>query len=115
MKKVVRLTESDLHRIVNRSVKNILRESKVRQSRRRMIKEGHSDGVWYERWEKLIDMLGADGMLNWLWNCLDSNEIEADIRWIAQQEDIEGELGLNDEDEDEEDEEMEDGYNPEFY
>ena len=77
-----------------------------------MIKEGHSDGMWYERWERLKEMLGADGMLDWLWNCLNADEIESNIRWIAREEDLEGELGLID---DEEDEEMEDGYNPEFY
>ena len=81
MKKMIRLTESDLHRIVKQSVK-------------RVLKEGHTDGIWYERWEKLAEMLGPDNFLMELWNCLDSNEIEENICWIARNNDLEEELGL---------------------
>ncbi len=92
MKRRIRLTEGDLHRIVKNSVNRILKESKP--NRRRMIREGHSEGEWLERWDQLIEILGEDGMLQELWNCLDGNEIEEDIRWIARQHDLEDELGL---------------------
>jgi hypothetical protein len=43
-KKLIRLTESDLHRIVKESVKRVLRENKVRTNRRTIKESGHLYG-----------------------------------------------------------------------
>jgi len=103
MKKIVRLTEQDLHRIVKRSVNKILKESSSR--RRKPLREGHSNSQWLERWNNLIDILTPQGMLSELWNCLNSDQIEEYIEWIARNNDLENEIGLNEYDEEIDDEE----------
>lgn len=61
--KRIRLTEGDLHRIVNESVN-------------RIIKEGTTDRDVQSMWDEAQEMMGAESMLEALYDYLDSDTIE---------------------------------------
>lgn len=85
MRHKVRLTESDLHRIVKESVKRVLRESKVR-TRRRVIKEDTWRGVpdtkfiWHGEW--------SDPEIEYKGKLINSNDVEEGLE-IAYNSDVE--------------------------
>lgn len=91
MKKVVRLTEQDLHRIVKESVK-------------RMLKEGHYSSDSAQKWDQVRGMVGDDAMIQELWNYLDADIIDDFIKHM----DRNYELDLDSPEEEEEFEEDED-------
>ena len=102
MKKLIRLTESDLHRIVKESVNRILRENSRRKSR--MIKEGghlyHKDedgNVWTNSKETYRGVPGstyiwhgewADPEVLWDGVELNVNDIEEGL-WYSYKDDCE--------------------------
>jgi hypothetical protein len=102
MKKIIRLTESDLHRIVKESVNRILRENSRRKSR--MIKEGghlyHKDedgNVWTNSKETYRGVPGstyiwhgewADPEVLWDGVELNVNDIEEGL-WYSYKDDCE--------------------------
>jgi hypothetical protein len=59
-KKLIRLTESDLHRIVKRSVNKVLRESSFIDNDVRLSLELYRDGNGFGIW--LSDNLGGSGI-----------------------------------------------------
>ena len=61
--KRIRLTEGDLHRIVKESVNKI-------------IKEGTTDRDVQSMWDEAQEMMGAESMLEALYDYLDSDTIE---------------------------------------
>lgn len=61
--KRIRLTEGDLHRIVKESVN-------------RIIKEGTTDRDVQSMWDEAQEMMGAESMLEALYDYLDSDTIE---------------------------------------
>ena len=61
--KRIRLTEGDLHRIVNESVN-------------RIIKEGTTDRDVQSMWDEAQEMMGAESMLEALYDYLGSDTIE---------------------------------------
>ena len=62
-KRQVRLSESKLHNIIKESVKKVL-------------KEGTVDRYYQEQWDKCIEYMGAETMLSELYNYLSSDQIE---------------------------------------
>ena len=63
MKKLIRVTESDLHNIIKESVK-------------RIIKEGHYSSDSAQKWDQVREMVGDDAMIQELWNYLDADSID---------------------------------------
>lgn len=90
MKKLIRLTESDLHRIVKESVK-------------RTLKEGHYSSDSAQKWDQVREMVGDDAMIQELWNYLDADSIDDFIKHM----DRNYELNLDSPEEEEEFEEVE--------
>ena len=66
----------------------------------RRLNEGTTDQHLLDVWDKMIELLGADAMLNWLWNCMSTDDIDSNLRWIDRNEG----LGLFDDDGEGEDE-----------
>jgi len=93
MKKIVRLTEQDLHRIVNESVK-------------RMLKEGHYSSDSAQKWDQIREMVGDEAMIQELWNYLDADSIDDFIEHM----DRYYELNLDSPEEEEEFEDDEDEF-----
>ena len=75
MKKRVRLTEQDLHRIVRKSVSKIL-------------KEGSSDPQDYNKWEQIKEMVGPEKMVDDIFDYLDVDTIAKLIEWFNQDYEI---------------------------
>ena len=73
--KRIRLTESDLHRIVKESVNKI-------------IKEGTTDSYIQAMWDKVQKMMGAESMLEALYNYLDSDAIEDFVQYLYRTYDL---------------------------
>ena len=63
MKKTIKITESDLHRIVSESL-------------RRTINEGHWNSDYYDKFEEIREMVGDDTMIQELYNSMSSDQIE---------------------------------------
>ena len=75
-KKHIRLTESDLHRIVKESIKKAL-------------KEGTMNNVIIKKWNQIEQVLGSDGMISELFNYLDADTIADFVNTIENTYDIE--------------------------
>ena len=75
-KKVIRLTESDLHRIVKESVKKALKENTM-------------NNVIIKKWNQIEQVLGSDGMISELFNYLDADTIADFVNTIENTYDIE--------------------------
>lgn len=75
MKKIIRLTESELNNMISQSVKKV-------------IKEGSPDWSVYNKWNDIIEMMGADAVLSELYNYLNSDQIEDFIEWMKKNYDI---------------------------
>lgn len=84
--KQIKLNESELRNIVAESVKRILKEGMT------------ADNPSYEKWETILQHLGAEQMLNDIFEYLDSSMLEQIIEWFDQDYDFFG-----DEEESEED------------
>ena len=74
MKQRIRLTETDLHRIIKESVREVLNEGSY-----------NNEGL--EQWEHVKETIGAENMLNCIWNYLDDTQIK-DIIECFKQDDI---------------------------
>lgn len=75
-KKVIRLTESDLHRIVKESIKKALKEDTM-------------NNVIIKKWNQIEQVLGSDGMISELFNYLDADTIADFVNTIENTYDIE--------------------------
>jgi len=71
-KKLIRLTESDLHKIVKQSVGKIL-------------KEGTTNRGVTEMWYQAQEMMGADSMLDALYAYLDTDTIEGFVQTLRRE------------------------------
>lgn len=89
MKKQIKLTENDLHKMIKESVY-------------RVLNEGTTDATDMDAWERCKEMVGADQMLSELENWLDSDSYHQFLENMDRNYD----LGLfdNDSDEDYDDE-----------
>jgi len=76
MKKLIRLTESDLHKIVKESTKKILKEITMNKN---IIK----------KWGRIEQALGSDGMVSELFQYLDADTIADFVNTIENTYDIE--------------------------
>lgn len=83
MKRQIKLTENDLHRMIKESVNRIL-------------KEGTTDTTDMDAWERCKEMVGADQMLSELESWFDSNEYHEFLEHMDRYYD----LGLFDDDSD---------------
>ena len=88
MKKIVKLTEQDLHRIVNESVK-------------RIIKEGHYSSDSAQKWDQVREMVGDEAMIQELWNYLDADSIDDFIEHMDRYYELNLDSPEEEEDEDE--------------
>ena len=75
-KKHIRLTESDLHRIVKESIKKALKEDTM-------------NNVIIKKWNQIEQVLGSDGMISELFNYLDADTIADFVNTIENTYDIE--------------------------
>ena len=75
MKKIIKLTESDLHNIIKKSVNKI-------------IKEGSTSTEDCTKWNKLTETLGADTMVDELYNYLNEDQIKEFIDWMERMCDL---------------------------
>ena len=75
MKRTIRLTEGDLHRIIKNQVKRVLNEGSPSQD-------------VYNKWEDIKEYIGADRMIDDIWNYLDSNQLEKLVDWFNQDYDL---------------------------
>lgn len=91
MKKRIKINESTLRRIVTESVKRVLKEGMT------------TDNPYYDRWNEAKDFLGAEQMLECIWNYLDASQLEQIIDWLNQDYEL-----WDDEEEEDEEEEIED-------
>lgn len=82
MKQKLRLTETDMHRIIESVSKRILTEGSYETG----------DAV---TWDRIKDMIGAEPMLQLLWNYLDVDQIR-DFLDYAKRE-VDADLGYDDE------------------
>lgn len=78
MKQQIRLTESDLHRIVKESVKKLL-------------KEGTTNNIVINKWNNIEQTLGSETMLSELFQYLDGDTIADFVNTIENAYDIEDE------------------------
>lgn len=88
MKKLIRLTESDLHNIIKESVK-------------RIIKEGHYSSDSAQKWDQVREMVGDDAMIQELWNYLDADSIDDFIEHMDRYYELNLDSPEEEEDEDE--------------
>ena len=86
-KQTVKLNENTLKVLIAESLKRVLKEGMT------------TDNPVYDKWYEAKDLLGAEEMLNAIWNYLDSSQIEQIIEWLDQ------DYELWDEDEEEIDDE----------
>ena len=76
-KNKVKLTENGLKKIINESVKRIL-------------KEGHWNNDVYSEFSELRETLGDDTLISELYNWMDGNEIEEFIQNTKRMYDLDG-------------------------
>lgn len=91
MKRIIRLTESELHDMISQSVKKV-------------IKEGTTDQTMYNRWDDIVNQLGAETVVSELYNYLNADDIAGFIDHMVRNYDglqFEDEMGSYDEFEDE--------------
>lgn len=93
MKRTIRLNENKLRRIIMEQVK-------------KAINEGSANRDTYDKWETIIEMMGADRVLGEVWNFLSGDEIEEFIEHVNRYYDI----FPDEEDDDEEDDDEEEDY-----
>lgn len=74
-KKTVKLTETDLRKMISESV-------------RKAINEGHWNGSVYDKWEEIRNAVGDDTFISELYNYMDGDEIEGFIETISRNYDL---------------------------
>lgn len=89
MRQRIRLTESQLHRMIKESVREVL-------------SEGHWKSEINEKWNKALEIMGAEQMIDALYTFLDGDTIE---EFIEQLERV-YELPLSDNEDEEDDDEF---------
>lgn len=75
MKKIIRLTESELKNLVKESVTKILNE-------------GTTDQQLYNAWDTIMASMGAENMLMAIYNYMPSDEIAEIVRLLQRDYDI---------------------------
>lgn len=82
MKKLVKLTENDLHKVIRESVKRVLKEA------------NYSDNdITYGMWNNIVEQLGADKVLNIIVNNSTTEQLN---QWIQlAQEDANSSVDFN--------------------
>ena len=75
MKKIFRITESELKNLVKESVK-------------RVIKEGTTDQQLYNAWDNIMASMGAENMLMAIYNYMPSDEIAEMVRLLKRDYDV---------------------------
>ena len=75
MKKKIRLTESQLNRVIRKSIKKALNE------------DSHSTEV-YGKWLDIKNAIGADAMLDEIWNITNADELEEIVNYFAREYNI---------------------------
>lgn len=74
-KKTVKLTETDLRKMISESV-------------RKAINEGHWDRNVYDKWEEIRSAVGDDAFISELYDYMSSDEIEDFIETISRNYDL---------------------------
>ena len=54
----------------------------IRVAARKLIKEGTTDNAYLGYWEDVKELIGADRMVDFLWNYLNADQIRNFIEWI---------------------------------
>ena len=85
MKEIVKINESQLQNLISEAVKRVLNEGMT------------SDNPLFNKWFEAKEILGADQMLDAIWNYLDASQIEKIIGWLDDDYEL-----WNDEEDDEE-------------
>lgn len=75
MKRRIRLTEGDLHRIIRKQVK-------------RALNEGSASQEVYNKWLDIQENIGSDRMIDDIWNYLSSSQLEQLIEYFNQDYDL---------------------------
>ena len=75
MKKKIRLTESQLNRVIRKSIKKALNE-------------GSYNTEVYRKWLDIKDAIGADAMLDEIWNITNADELEEIVNYFAREYNI---------------------------
>lgn len=74
-KQIIRLTESDVHKIVKESVNKLLSEGSTSQED-------------YNKWLDAEEKLGASNVLNAIWNYLDGDKLHQIVEWLNDDYDL---------------------------
>lgn len=75
-KKQIRLSEARLHQIIKENIRKALNEGMT------------SDNPAYDKWEQIKETLGADTMLDNIFQYLDSSKLEQLVEWFNQDYDL---------------------------
>lgn len=75
MKRRIKLTERDLHKIIRNQVK-------------RVLNEGSTSQEVYNKWEDIKEVIGSERMIDDIWNYLDTNQLEKLVDWFDQDYDL---------------------------
>lgn len=74
MRRKIRLTESDINRIIRKTVNRVLREGVT------------SDDDAYEKWQYLLDTVGPEQMLDNIYQWADDRQIHQWIQWFEEED-----------------------------
>ncbi len=75
----------------------------IQESITNILKEGSANSSDWQRWDNIKEMLGADEMLDAIFNAMDQNEIEEMLEFLEREYEINS--GYNDYDEEDDYEE----------
>lgn len=75
-KKQIRLSEARLHQIIKENIRKALNEGMT------------SDNPAYNKWEQIKEILGADTMVDSIFQYLDSSTLEQLVEWFGQEYDL---------------------------
>ena len=71
-KKQIRLSEARLHQIIKENIKKVLKEGMT------------SDNPAFDKWEQIKETLGAETMVDNIFQYLDSSTLEQLVEWFNQ-------------------------------
>lgn len=60
----------------------------VRQSVNKILKEGTTNQAVYNKWLDIEEEIGAESMLDYIWNCLNAEKLEEIVNYIWKEEDL---------------------------
>lgn len=75
-KRPIRLSEQKLHQIIQENIKKALKEGMT------------SDNPAFDKWEQIKDTLGAETMVDAIFNYLNSSTLEQLVEWFNQEYDL---------------------------